>query len=230
MSAAAETVRLEEFMGVLQGRLVVAWQTADAVTPWLPTEFMPAAYVTRILVTGRAAGLSTALTADPSWTQVWRSPGSKEWACLLGILVHMPGPMLLVVGPDIVLSPKLVGALKSAATEGATVIVLRSVASGMPAWPVGVDVMLPDQVFLPVLGGGPGLMAVFNEWAARAVPRLEAKTLLPQLAAQGYGLTVTGGTWYWYRPTESAGMVTLSVAQVARQLTILGGMLERTIV
>lgn len=215
-------------MGVLQGRLVVAWQTADATTPWLPTEFMPAAYVTRILVTGRVAGLSTALTADPSWTQVWRSPGSKEWACLLGILTHMPVPMLLVVGPDIVLSPKLVGALKGAAAEGATVVVLRSVASGMPAWPVGADVVGPDQVFLPVLGGGSaGLMAVFNEWAARAVPRLDAKTLLPQLAAQGYGLTVTGGTWYWYRPTESVGMVTLSIPQVARQLVILGSLLER---
>lgn len=230
MAATAETVRLEEFTGVLQGRLVVAWQTADAVVPWMPTEFMPAAYVTRILITGRAAALSTALTADPSWTQTWRSPGGKEWSCLLGVLPHLPGPMLLVVGPDIVLSPKLVGSLKGVADAGATVVVLRSVASGMPAWPVGADVVGPDQVFLPVLSSsvGAGLMAVFNEWSTRTAPRLDPKVLLPQLAAQGYGLTATGGRWFWYRPSESVGMATLSVAQVARQLTILGGLLERT--
>lgn len=226
----AETVRLEEFTGVLQGRLVVAWQTADAAVPWLPTEFMPAAYVSRILITGRVAALSTALTADPSWTQTWRSPGGKEWSCLLGVIPHLPGPMLLVVGPDIVLSPKLVSSLKGAADAGATVIILRSVASGMPSWPVGADVIGPDQVFLPILSGGAAsaiLMAVFNEWAARTVPRLDPKGLLPQLAAQGYGLTVTGGRWYWYRPSESVGTATLSVAQVARQLLILGNLLER---
>lgn len=227
---AAETVRLEEYTGVLQGRLVIAWQTADAIVPWMPTEFMPAAYVSRILITGRVAALSTALTADPSWTQTWRSPGGKEWSCLLGVLPHLPGPMLLVIGPDIVLSPKLVGSLKAAADGGASVVVLRSVAGGMPAWPVGADVVGPDQVFLPVLGGGAtsaALMAVFNEWSSRTAPRLDPKVLLPQLAAQGYGLTATGGRWFWYRPSESVGMATLSVAQVARQLTILGGLLER---
>jgi hypothetical protein len=225
MATAGETVRLEEYTGVLQGRLVIAWQTADAVTPWLPTEFMPAAYVTRILVTGRAAALSTALTADPSWTQVWRSPGGKEWACLLGVLPHMPGPMLMVVGPDVVLSPKLIAGLKE---SGATVIVLRSGAGGMPGW---VGDVAPDQVFLPILTGataGVGLMTVFNELAGRMAPRLDAKVLLPQLAAQGYGLTATEGRWYWYRPAESVGMATLSVAQVARQLMILGGLLERS--
>lgn len=227
--SATETVRLEEFTGVLQGRLVLAWQTAEPTTPWLPTEFMPAAYVTRILVTGRAAALSTALTADPSWTQVWRSPGGKEWACLLGILAHMPGPMLLVVGPDLVLSPKLVGSLKSVvdAGDGATVVVLRSAGSGMPGW---VGDVAPDQFFLPILSGSGnvGLLTVFNEWVTRLAPRLDAKVLLPQLAAQGYGLTATEGRWYWYRPAESAGMAPLSVAQVARQLTILGGLLERS--
>jgi hypothetical protein len=226
---AAETVRLEEFTGVLQGRLVVAWQTADATTPWMPTEFMPAAYVTRILVTGRTATLSTALTADPSWTQVWRSPGGKEWSCLLGVVPHMPGPMLLVVGPDIALSPKLVVALKGVTDAGATIVVLRQAATGMPGWPVAPEMTPPDQVFLPVLGAscGAALMAVFNEWATRSAPRLDPKVLLPQLAAQGYGLTVTGGKWYWYRPTESVGTATLSVPQVARQLLILGSLLER---
>lgn len=231
---AAETVRLEEFTGVLQGRLVVAWQTTDATVPWMPTEFMPAAYVTRILVTGRAAALSTALTADPSWTQVWRSPGGKEWACLLGVLPHMPGPMLVVIGPDVVLTPKLVASLKGATESGGTVVVLRSAAGGMPGW---VGEVGPDQMFLPVLGGGGGvsgamggvgLMTVFNEWAGRTLPRLDPKVLLPQLAAQGYGLTATEGRWFWYRPAESVGMATLSVAQVARQLMILGGLLERS--
>lgn len=222
---AAETVRLEEFTGVLQGRLVLTWQLADVTVPWMPTEFMPAAYVTRILVTGRAATLSTALTADPSWTQVWRSPGGKEWACLLGVLPHMPGPMLVVIGPDVVLSPKLVTSLKSVSESGATVIVLRSAAGGMPGW---VGEVGPDQMFLPILGVGGGLTTVFNEWAGRTLPRLDPKVLLPQLAAQGYGLTMTEGRWHWYRPAESVGIATLSVAQVARQLMILGGLLERS--
>ena len=223
----AETVRLEEFTGVLQGRFVVAWQVADATVPWMPTEFMPAAYVSRILITGRVAALSTALTSDPSWKQVWRSPGGKERSCLLGVLPHLPGPMLLVVGPDIVLSPKLVSGLKGAADAGGTVVVLRCAGGGMPTWPIGADVIGPDQVFLPVLGGSAALIAVFNEWSTRTAPRLDPKVLLPQLAAQGYGLTATGGRWFWYRPSESVGVATLSVAQVARQLTILGGLLER---
>jgi hypothetical protein len=221
---AAETVRLEEFMGVLQGRLVVAWQTMDAVTPWMPTEFMPAAYVTRILVTGRSAALSTALTADPSWTQVWRSPGAKEWACLLGVLPHMPGPMLIVVGPDIGLTPKLISSLRGGMTAEITVVVIRSPVAGMPGWCAGVD---PDQLFLPVLTAGSPLMAVFTAWAGRVVPRLDPKVLLPQLAAQGYGLTAAEGRWWWYRPGESVGAASLTVTQIARQLTILGSLLER---
>lgn len=225
-SSSTETVRLEEFTGVLQGRLVVAWQIPDAVTPWMPTEFMPAAYVTRILVAGRAATLSTALAADPSWTQIWRSPGGREWGCLLGIVGHMPGPMLLVVGPDVVLTSKLVTSLKSITESGGTVVVLRGVGHGMPGW---VGDVSPDQIFLPVLGGGTvsALMPVFQEWAGRTAPRLDAKVLLPQLAAQGYGLTATGGAWFWYRPAESMGLASLSTAQVARQLLILGTLLER---
>jgi hypothetical protein len=223
-----EVVRLEEFTGVIQGQLVVAWQAPDAVTPWIPTEFMPAAYVTRILVTGRTAAAGTALAADPSWTQVWRSPGAKEWACLLGVLPHMPGPMLVVVGPDVGLSAKLVGGLKAATGEGATVIVLRAAGgTGAAGW--GTDMAPPDQLFLPVLEGraATALMPVFQEWAGRCAPRFDSKVLLPQLAAQGYGLTASGGRWWWYRPAESTGLTTLSVSQVARQLVILGGLLEK---
>lgn len=225
---AAETVRLEEFTGVVQGQLAVAWQAPDAVMPWLPTEFMPAAFVTRILITGRTAAASTALAADPSWTQVWRSPGAKEWACLLGVLVHMPGPMLVVVGPDVGLTTRLIGGLKTATGDGATVVVMRAAGGiGAAGW-VSAEVT-PDQVFLPVLDGrtATALMPVFQEWAGRCTPRFDPKVLLPQLAAQGYGLTATGGRWWWYRPAESTGLTTLSVAQVARQLTILGALLEK---
>ena len=225
-----EVVRLEEFTGLLQNKLVAIWQAPDAVTAWMPTEFMLGAYVTRILVTGRAAALSTALAADPSWTQVWRAPGGKEWSCLMGILPHMPGPILVTVGPDVVLSARLVAALQGV-RSGASVLVLRSTGTGSPGW-VGEAA---DQVFLPVLEAGPrfaGLLGVLQEWAGRTtVPRsLDTKTLLPQLAAQGYGLTASEGTWHWYRPAESTGMATLTVPQIARQLMILGAVLERTAV
>ena len=228
-----DVVRLEEFTGLLQNKLVAVWQAPDAVTAWMPTEFMLSAYVTRILVTGRGAALSTALAADPSWTQVWRAPGGKEWSCLMGLLQHMPGPILVVVGPDIALSPRLVGALQGARSSGsgATILVLRSAGGGgLPGWAGDAA----DQVFLPVLESGPrfaGLLGVLQEWAGRTAPKsLDTKTLLPQLAAQGYGLTAAEGTWHWYRPAESTGMATLTVPQIARQLMILGSVLERTAV
>lgn len=220
-SGSTETIRLEEFTGVLQNKIIAVWQASDAVTPWLPTEFMLSQYITRILVTGRIAPISTVLAADPSWTQIWRSPGGKEWGCLLGVLPHMPGPMLVVVGPDMTLTPKLVSSLKAV---GATVIVLRS-AGGSAPW-VGDA---PDQMFLPVLSGQGPLITVLNEWMGRTAPRgLDPKILLPQLAAQGYGLTAADGVWFWYKPGDSASLVTLTVPQIARQLQILGAALERS--
>jgi hypothetical protein len=224
-----EVVRLEEFTGLLQNKLVAVWQSPDAVTPWLPTEFMLSAYVTRILVTGRSAALSTVMAADPSWTQVWRAPGGKEWSCLMGLLQHMPGPILMTVGSDVALSARLVAALQGA-RSGTTIVVIRSIGAGNPGWAGDA----PDQMFLPVIETGArsaGLLAVLQEWAGRTAPRsLDTKILLPQLAAQGYGLTAAEGTWYWYRPAESTGMATLTVPQIARQLIILGSVLERTAV
>lgn len=228
--SSTETIRLEEFTGVLQNKIIAVWQASDAVTPWLPTEFMLSQYITRILVTGRIAPISTVLASDPSWTQIWRSPGGKEWGCLLGVLPHMPGPMLVVVGPDMTLTPKLVSSLKAV---GATVIVLRSAGVGAAsAAPWAGDA--PDQMFLPVLSGqsqglSQGLITVLNEWMGRTAPRgLDPKILLPQLAAQGYGLTAADGVWFWYKPGDSASMVTLTVPQIARQLQILGAALERS--
>lgn len=223
----AEPIRLEEYSGVIQNRLVAAWQPSEttAGTPWLPTEFMLSQYITRILVTGRGSPLSVTLSADSSWTQVWRSPGAKEMACLLGILSHMPGPVLIVVGPDIGLTAKLTASLRTACT-GSTVIVLRAPGLAGGGW-VGEP---PDHVFFPVLGERPAapLMAAVQEWTGRAAPRgLDLKPLLPQLTAAGYGLTVAGGVWHWYRPAESPPLATLTVAQVARQLQLLGTMLER---
>ncbi len=225
-----EVVRLEEFTGLLQNKLVAVWQPPEAAAAWMPTEFMLSAYVTRILVTGRTAALSTVLTADPSWTQVWRAPGGKEWSCLMGLLQHCPGPILLVVGPDVALSARLVTALQGA-RSGATILVLRSTGPGAAGW-VGDAA---DQVFLPVLESGPrfaGLLVVLQEWLGRttAPKSLDTKTLLPQLAAAGYGLTASEGTWYWYRPAESTGVATLTVPQIARQLMILGSVLERATV
>jgi hypothetical protein len=223
----AEPIRLEEYTGVVKG-LVAAWQVPDTVTPWLPTEFMLSQYITRILVTGRGSPLSIALSGDANWTQVWRSPGAKEWSCLLGILTHMPGPVLIVVGPDIGLTAKLTASLRTTAAGAgaATVIVLRAPGLTGGGW-VGEP---PDHVFFPVLGDRPAppLMSAVQEWTGRAAPRgLDLKPLLPQLATAGYGLTVSGGVWHWYRPAESTPLASLTVAQIARQLQILGNVLER---
>ena len=227
----AETIRLEEFTGVLQNKLVAVWSSAtDTISPWLPTEFMLGQYITRILVVGRSAPTSVALGSDPSWTQVWRGPGAKEWACLLGILQHMPGPLLLVMGPDVVLTPKLVISLKEAtASGGGAGVVLRSAGSaGTVGWPAGA--LDPDNVFFPVLGDrpAPGLLQVVQEWSSKAMPRsLDLKSVLPQLNAAGYGLTVAAGLWHWYKPSDSPPLATLTVAQVARQLQSLGFLLEK---
>jgi hypothetical protein len=222
-----ETIRLEEFTGLVQNKVVAVWQAPDAVEPWLPTEFMLSQYITRILITGRTAAMSTALVADQSWTQVWRSPGGKEWSCLLGILQHMPGPVLIVVGPDVVLTPKLVTSLQA---SGASTFVLRQ--ASVTGWAAGGPP--PNQVFFPVMEASSrfaGLMAALQEWIGHAMPRtLDVKTLLPQLAAQGYGLTVAEGLWHWYKPADSVPMATLTVGQIARQLHILGTVLEKVVV
>jgi hypothetical protein len=214
----AETIRLEEFTGVIQNKVIAVW--TESV--WLPTEFMLTQYITRILVTGRASPVSVTLSADPSWTQVWRSPGAKEWSCLLGILQHMPGPVLIVVTPDIALTPKVLTAL-----GGVTTVVLRSV--GSVGWPSGAEA--PSHVFFPVLSGTGPLMSVVQEWVGRAAPRaLDLKGLVPQLASAGYGLMVAEGLWHWYKPADSPPLATLTVAQVAKQLQTLGAMLEKMVI
>jgi hypothetical protein len=222
-----ETIRLEEYTGLIQNRLVAVWQTPEATAPWLPSEFLLSQYITRILIAGRSAAVSAALTADQSWTQVWRTPGNKEWACLLSVLQHMPGPILVVLGPDVPLTPKLVGSLQGArASSPTTVIVVRQPA--MAAW-VGEPA---DQVFFPVIEGvttrTTGLITVIQEWMGRTAPRtLDIKTLLPQLSAQGYALTASDGHWHWYKPADSPPLASLTVPQVARQLQVLSVILEK---
>ena len=219
--AAAETIRLEEYTGVLQDKMVVVWSAA--ASSWLPSEFMLAQYITRILVTGRGSPASMELAADSGWTQVWRSPGGKEWSCLLGVLQHMPGPVLLVIGPDMGLTPKIVTSLREAAV---TVIALRQV--GAAPWSSGAEA--PPHVFFPVLDAraAAALAPVLQEWSAVALPKsLDIRSLIPQLTAQGYGLTVAAGVWHWYKPADSTGLTTLTVPQIARQIQLLGAMLER---
>lgn len=219
----AETIRLEEYTGVLQDKMVVVWSAA--ASSWLPSEFMLAQYITRILVTGRGSPASMELAADSGWTQVWRSPGGKEWSCLLGVLQHMPGPVLLVIGPDMGLTPKIVTSLREAAV---TVIALRQV--GAAPWPPSLGTEAPHHVFFPVLDAraAAALAPVLQEWSAVALPKsLDIRSLIPQLTAQGYGLTVAAGVWHWYKPADSTGLTTLTVPQIARQIQLLGAMLER---
>ncbi len=229
---AHEVLRIEEYTGLIQGKVVCAWQAPDAATPWLPTEFLLSQYITRILITGRSSALSTALSADPSWTQVWRGPGAKEWSCLLGILQHMPGPMLIVIGADIALSAKLTATLHETCARGAgqiTIVVLRCPTT--TGW-VGDRA---SHIFFPIMDGSSTsrtLLPILQAEATHTAPRnLDFKTVLPQLAAQGYALTVAslegaGPIWQWYKPAESAGMATLTVTQIARQLQILGAVLN----
>ena len=126
------------------------------------------------------------------------------------------------------LTPKLVTSLKGVCAAGpTTILVLRSPQPGLAPW----SGEPADHVFFPVVEGGGAkmapLMAAINEWAPRAAPRgLDIKTLLPQLAAQGYALTVADGVWQWYKPADSTGLATLTVPQIARQLQILGAVLN----
>ena len=233
----AETVRLEEFTGILQNKIVAVWQHSTQ-QPWTPTEFLLNQYITRVLVTGRSSPMSVSLSADASWTQVWRSPGVKEWTCLVSVLQHMPGPVLVVVGPDIGMTPSLNRALRGL---DATVLVLRVPAAegAVPIAAAGWVGESPDQVFFPLMDGsrllaGGHLVSELQSWAASTAPKhIDMRTLLPQLAAQGYALTATvradtsASTWFWYKPADSPSLTCITVAQVAKQIQSLGAVLER---
>jgi hypothetical protein len=56
---------------------------------------------------------------------------------------------------------------------------------------------------------------------------LDLRVVLPQLTTQGYGLTIADGVWQWYKPADSQTLVTLTIPQIARQLQILGTLLEK---
>jgi hypothetical protein len=134
----------------------------------------------------------------------------------------MPGPILLVVGPDIQLSPKLVTSLKGSLTT----IVLRQ--------SLGWSGDAPDYVFFPCLGhlgstpAWSTVTAAVQELVGKASPKtLDLRVLVPQLTTQGYGLMVADGVWQWYKPVDSLPLITLTVNQIAKQLQSLGGLLER---
>lgn len=218
----ADSIRIEEFTGIIQNKIVSVWQSPDAVTAWIPTEFLLTQYITRILIAGRTSPISTELTADPTWTQIWRNPGGKEWSCLFGILQYMPGPVLIVVSPDMALSPKIVSGL-SAIKPYATILLLRQ---------GGSSIQESDQVFFPIMdtAGRHGVSHIAQEYVAKSVPRnLDIRGLVPQLLGQGYALTVADGVWHWYKPADSTPMAVLSIPQIARQLQILGSVLERSV-
>lgn len=198
------TVRMEEYTGLIEGKVVAVFGDA-----WLPTEFMLTQYITRILVVGRTSAASAALASDAGWTQVWRSPGAKEWSCLLGVIGHMPGPVLLVVGPDVVLSPKVV---ESFSTGFLTVVLRSGLLPTATVWPAAAP--KPSHVFFPTLVGT-------QDWI-----KLDPK-VLTQLAAQKLGLVIADGVSHWFNPADSAPMTTLTTAQVAQQLRALGTALER---
>jgi hypothetical protein len=83
-----------------------------------------------------------------------------------------------------------------------------------------------DQVFFPIVDSGSTVIAAIQEWSGKAAPKtLDLRTVIPQLTAQGYGLTVADGVWQWYKPADSPPLVTLTVQQIARQLQVLGELL-----
>ena len=138
----------------------------------------------------------------------------------------MPGPVLIVVTPDIALTPKVLNGLANATT-----VVLRSVSVSVSGvgWPLGAEA--PSHVFFPVLTGTGPLMSVVQEWVGRAAPRaLDLKVLLPQLVSAGYALMVADGLWHWYKPADSPPLASLTLIQVAKQLQTLGSMLEKMVV
>ena len=220
---ATDTIRLEEFTGLVENRIALVMTTEGAV--WLPTEFMLSQYITRILVTGRTSSTGAALAADPSWTQVWRAPGAKEWSCMFGILPHMPGPILIVVSPDIVLSAKIIAGLREVNSGNSGITIVMRSPTGAPTPDTHVS-----HVFFPIIPHtGSPMVQILQEWIHKgaATPRtLDLKALIPQLAIAGYGLMIGDGVWQWYRPADSAPLTTLTSAQIGRQLTILGALLE----
>lgn len=220
-----DVVRLEEFTGRLNRKISLVFEGGTTGgNGWLPTEFMAAQYITRILIAGRSSPTSATLASSPDWTQTWRAPGATEWSCLLGILGHLGGPILIVVAPDVGMSPKILSALKGiTATSDATVILLRS-----PSAPVIDHLDHTCQVFFPVMDGSSKashlIMNHLNDWIGRVA--LDIKGVLPSLASAGYGLTITDGTWYWYNPVESPPLSSLTLAQLGRQIQVLGSLVE----
>jgi hypothetical protein len=121
------------------------------------------------------------------------------------------------------LTPKLMTTLKEAKI---TAIVLRQVGAS----PLPSPMVDTDHIFFPVLDvrAAAALGPVLQECVGRSLPKaLDIRGLTPQLTAQGYGLTIASGVWHWYKPADSTGLTTLTVPQIARQIQMLGSMLEK---
>ena len=211
-------LRLEEYTGLIENKIILVWTEQE---PWLPTEFMLSQYITRILISGRNSPTSVSLTSDPGWTQIWRSPGSKEWSCLFGILPHMPGPILLVISTDITLSPQIMANLREVKTG--LVVVMRSPTGGVQ-WNVEKDFV--SHVFFPILGINTTMISIVQDWMHRP-KSLDLKALIPQLASAGYGLIIANNIWQWYRPADSPPFMSLTQTQIGRQIQLLGSILEK---
>jgi hypothetical protein len=131
----------------------------------------------------------------------------------------MPGPVLIVVAPDVGLSSKIVAGLHD--VTGISVVMRNSLLASWDFGPV-------QHVFFPVLGDHATLplVSIAQDWIHKSSKPLDLKALMPQLAVAGYGLTLGDGVWQWYRPADSLPLTTLTVAQIGKQIQAIGTLLS----
>lgn len=179
---------------------------------WIPYEFIGGDLVTRILLVGEHSSGTRGLIASESWTMILSmtgTAGSRNWSFLATMRKHLLEPILIVVGPDVLMPAAIMPIL-----EGTTLIVYRWISE------VNTLSLNASSIFFPIsVQASQIVMAQRALWRGMALRTSDTNLplILNETRPQGLQLVssvLDGGivSVAWYRSKDSNDMI-----QVHRQ-------------
>jgi len=179
---------------------------------WIPYEFIGGDIVTRILLVGEHSSGTRGLIASESWTMILSmtgAAGSRNWSFLATMRKHLLEPILIVVGPDVLMPAAIMPIL-----EGTTLIVYRWISE------VNTLSVNASSIFFPIsVQASQIVLAQRALWRGMALRTSDTNLplILNETRPQGLQLVssvLDGGivSLAWYRSKDSNDMI-----QVQRQ-------------